>query len=74
LICQSLLDNGILLSPENYEIPILDCNGELVDQVRATQRRACFTELEFESLPAHSVKTDKISEIENVRQNRDRRL
>jgi hypothetical protein len=54
LIGQSLLDNGILLSPENYELPILDSNGQVVDHVRTTQRRACFTELELEALPEHS--------------------
>src|SRR5437879_260717 len=54
LIAQSLLDNGIVLSPENYQIPLFDANGLVVDHVRATQRRACFTELELELLPEHS--------------------
>jgi len=54
LIAQSLLDNGLLLAPENYEIPILDSGGLIVDHVRATQRRACFTELEPAALPGHS--------------------
>jgi hypothetical protein len=54
VIAQSLLDNGILLSPENYEIPILDGTGQVVDHLRATQRRACFTELELDALLEHS--------------------
>ena len=53
-ICQSLLDNGLLLSPENYEIPILDNGGAIVDHLRATQRRICFTELEPEGLAEHA--------------------
>jgi abortive phage resistance protein AbiGi (putative antitoxin) len=54
LIAQSMLDNGIVLSPENYEIPLFDREGRVVDQLRATQRRACFTELELEGLSEHS--------------------
>lgn len=54
LIAASLVDNGIMLSPETYEIPLLDGAGDVVDRLRTTQRRACFTELELEGLPGHS--------------------
>lgn len=54
LIAASLLANGIMLSPETYEIPLLDNQGNVVDRLRTTQRRACFTELELEGLPGHS--------------------
>jgi|GEM_PF-3491168 len=54
LIAQSLLDNGLLLAPENYEIPILDSGRLIVDHLKVTQRRACFTELEPAALPGHS--------------------
>jgi hypothetical protein len=54
LIAASLLANGIILSPETYEIPLMDKEGKIVDRLRATQRRACFTELELEALPEHS--------------------
>jgi hypothetical protein len=54
LIADSLLQNGLLLSPENYEIPIVAPNGAVVDRLKATQRRACFTELESQGLPSHA--------------------
>ena len=53
-IARSLLDNGLLLTPENFEIPITTNDGTIVDSFKATQRRACFTELEPKSLPEHS--------------------
>jgi hypothetical protein len=54
LIARSLLDNGLLLTPECYTYPLLDNSGGVVDIIEAVQRRICFTELEASGLPQHS--------------------
>ncbi len=69
-IAASLLRNGLLLTPENYEIPILGKDGAVVDKLQAIQRRACFTELERMALPEHANLFGPISlayEIANLR-------
>jgi hypothetical protein len=53
-IASSLLKNGLLLTPENYTLPVIGDDGEVVDSIAATQRRACFTELSASELPGHS--------------------
>ena len=53
-IAESLLANGLLLTPENYSLPIIGDAGEAIDTLTATQRRACFTELPAADLPQHS--------------------
>lgn len=52
-IARSLLQNGLLLCPENYELPLVGNDGVTPDKLEATQRRICFTELEPELLAAH---------------------
>lgn len=53
-IAASLLKNGLLMSPENYSLPVIDDAGQVSDSLNATQRRACFTELPAAELPQHS--------------------
>ena len=53
-IAESLLKNGLLLTPENFRIPILGRGGAVMDHLEAAQRRACFTELEPAALPEHA--------------------
>lgn len=52
-ILRSLLDNGLLLTPEVYELPVFNDSGE-TDSLLVIQRRVCFTELTPEFLPEHS--------------------
>ena len=53
-IARSLIDNGLLLVPEHFEIPLLDGSGVQVDKLEVTQCRICFTEIPASDLPAHS--------------------
>ena len=45
MIATSLLENGLLLAPEYFEIPLLDGSGIQADHVGITQCRICFTEI-----------------------------
>jgi hypothetical protein len=54
LISQSILDNGLLLTPENHEYSLRDRDSNIIDQIKVIQRRICFTELEPAALPKHS--------------------
>jgi hypothetical protein len=54
LIATSLLENGLMLAPENFEVPLLDGEGRQVDGVTALQCRICFTEIEPSALAAHA--------------------
>ncbi len=53
-IAKSLLSDGLVLCPENYELPLVGNDGITPDKLEATQRRICFTELEPDLLGAHS--------------------
>jgi hypothetical protein len=53
-IADSILENGLLLSPENYDLPVLGNDRLTQDSFSAVQRRICFTELELEGLADHS--------------------
>src|SRR6266404_4131274 len=52
-IAESMSQNGLLLTPENYDLPVLGNDGITLDSFTAVQRRMCFTELEPELLPQH---------------------
>jgi hypothetical protein len=52
-ITRGLLRSGLLLTPENYEIPIIS-KGSVIDKLEAVQRRVCFTELASSDLQSHS--------------------
>ena len=70
LISQSILDNGLLLTPEYHEYPLRDRDGNIIDQIKVTQRRICFTELEPAILPKHSESFGPVAlvyEIETLR-------
>src|SRR4029453_6951703 len=53
-IAKNILDNGLLLAPENYDLPVIGNDGSTADSFTAVQRRICFTELEPEALEGHS--------------------
>ena len=53
-IADSILENGLLLSPENYDLPVLGNDRLTQDSFSSVQRRICFTELELEGLADHS--------------------
>ena len=52
-IAYSVLENGLLLSPENYDLPVLGNDRFTLDSFSAVQRRICFTELEPKELAEH---------------------
>jgi len=54
MIAKSILENGFLLAPEHFEIPLLDGSGVQVDKREITQCRICFTEIPASELQAHS--------------------
>jgi hypothetical protein len=54
LIASSLLENGLMLAPENFEVPLLDGFGQQIDGITVLQCRICFTEIEPSKLAAHS--------------------
>lgn len=54
LILKSLLDNGLLLVPETYELPSFGRAEPEPEKLRITQRRICFTELAPNELQSHS--------------------
>lgn len=53
-IASSLLENGLMLAPENFELPLLDEVGRQIDGITVLQCRLCFAEIEPSSLAAHS--------------------
>lgn len=53
-VVRSFLDNGLLLAPENFEIPLLDAAGKQVDGVTFLQSRICFTEIHASELENHA--------------------
>lgn len=53
-IASSLLENGLMLAPENFEIPLLDEFGQQIDGITMLQCRICFTEIKSSALTDHS--------------------
>jgi hypothetical protein len=54
LIVQSCLTNGLLLAPENIQIPLLNETGAEVDGLTLLQCRICFTEIDPPELQSHA--------------------
>ena len=54
LVAGSLLQNGLLLAPENFEIPLLNDQGAQIDHLKVLQCRICFTELQPSEIENHS--------------------
>ncbi len=54
MIAKSILENGLLLAPEHFEIPLLDGSGVQIDKLEITQCRICFTEIPASELETHS--------------------
>jgi hypothetical protein len=54
LIASSLLQNGLMLAPENFDIPLLNGLGHRIDSITVLQCRICFTEIQPSNLAAHS--------------------
>lgn len=70
-IALSILNNGLLLAPENFEIPIRDLTGAKVDSLTVLQCRICFTLLSLRELRTHSQTFGPFSlafEIDSLRQ------
>ena len=65
------LENALLLSPENYDLPVLGNDRFTLDSFSAVQRRICFTELEPEELQkrfnARGIEVIRASDVKNLK-------
>ncbi len=65
-IADSLLKNGLLLAPENFDIPLLNEHGVQDDSISFLQSRICFTEIPTSELREHSSTFGEFSLIYDI--------